>query len=170
MFLTLCLSLSDNILSSSYSTSLSSTVCIIFAVFILGNYPIILELFFMLWGAYYSRNYASLFCTSINTELWTLQNNGAIRETEITNYLKINTSWIKQQKYQLYNITMVMEIAFSIYIPSLAVGLFSVWWALTRKGNICEKHCKVLVCIDRLLFVILLKWIVNTPTFSVSTI
>ena len=91
MFLRLCLSLSDNILSSSYSTSLSNTVCTIFAVFILGNYPIILELFFMLWGSYYSRNYASLFCASINTELWTSQNNGAIRETEIINYLKINT-------------------------------------------------------------------------------
>ena len=49
MFLRLYLSLSDNILSSSYSTSLSNyTVCTIFAVFILENYPIILELFFML--------------------------------------------------------------------------------------------------------------------------
>ena len=49
----------------------------------------------------------------------------------------------------MYNITMVTEITFSIYIPSL---LFSVWWALTRNGNNCEKHCKMLVCIDRLLF------------------
>ena len=47
---------------------------------------------------------------------------------------------------------MVIEIAFSIYITSLAVGLFSVRWELTRKGNNCEKYCKVLVCIDRLLF------------------
>ena len=50
------------------------------------------------------------------------------------------------------NITIVIEIAFSIFIPSPAVALFSVWWAQTRKGNNCEKHCKVLVCIDRLLF------------------
>ena len=35
MFLRLCLSLSDNILSSSYSTSLSNTVCTIFAVLFL---------------------------------------------------------------------------------------------------------------------------------------
>ena len=39
---------SDNMFSSSYSISPSNTVYIIFAVFILGSYPSIPELFFML--------------------------------------------------------------------------------------------------------------------------
>ena len=60
--------------------------------------------------------------------------------------------WIKAINISTCNITMVIEIVLAIYIPSPDVGLLSVWWALTRKGNNCEKHCKVFVCIDRLLF------------------
>ena len=74
-------------LSSCSSTSLSSTVCTILVVFILqlfwkyslcSEVPIISQIM----PAYSVHPY---------TELWTSQNNGAIRETEIINYLKINT-------------------------------------------------------------------------------
>jgi len=34
-------------------------------IFFLRNCPIIPELFFMLWGSYYSGNYSSIFCTSL---------------------------------------------------------------------------------------------------------
>ena len=51
----------------------------------------------------------------------------------------------------MYNITMVIEIAFSIYsYPVTSCG--TVYCMMARKGNNCEKHYKVLVCIDRLLF------------------
>ena len=58
------------------------TQCIIFIIskwivllFIKGQPPIILELFFMLWGSYYSsRNYSSIMCSSLYVAIYTYDN------------------------------------------------------------------------------------------------
>ena len=74
--------------------------------FILWNF---LELFFMLSGFYYSWNYASIFCVSLNTDLWTLWSDDAIKEAEIKQ--PKDKYWIKAIIISTYNITMIIEIA-----------------------------------------------------------